>query len=508
MITPRNPAKPPARLWHVTTVWNRAGRRLKKDILVGAVTKDEAIEMAKNRFHDWKDSESAKMHVRDLGTVQARRTYFSSDITEISSLGGDTLTPLDAAAFDYAIAWGSELGWRSTNQNMSEQDLAYLARLRNEPDVVHLLCGWAQEWLESGEPDSKAFFKQKLSDYLGTQVMDMEDMIPVSDSEYDRIMQKARADASTIVAEAKRSADTIRSEMRQETERLAEIARALTRQGFVPTMPAEQPSETPAETVIPDEPDNIPDFEQEPAQNEPEQDLPNEEPIEKPDDMPEDIPPEESETEDETPPKEDIPDGAAPDEPEAQLSADDFQDDFPDEDNDDSFGEDSYEEEIPEDELPDEEDFFPPEDELPEEEEPFDDDTALPQAPQEEPEAQAVQEPETQTTQTPDVQTDTQQESEITDEILINTLVAMKPEVLTSMLDELTVQIKNRRGKTLDTPAINALQSAEQRHLKTEEMSLFIVRCIICRCKPIHNKSALRYVYDILTADSDGDEAF
>src|SRR5699024_3011225 len=52
-------------------------------------------------------------------------------------------------------------------------------------------------------------------------------MIPVSDTDYDRLMKKARGEAEQIIQEAKNSAADIRQQLATEAANLADIAKAL-----------------------------------------------------------------------------------------------------------------------------------------------------------------------------------------------------------------------------------------------------------------------------------------
>lgn len=219
------------RLWHVTALWQRKDAHLKKEFIASAPTKEAAIKSAESRLPiNIRKADGYKTSARDLGTIKDNKIWFSSDVTSNAVIRIDDPLVTSELIDLFTLLWGQEIGWRSTNQSATEKDKLILNRLRDDKNRRELIPQWADECLQFPETDTSDFFRTKLSEYLGSDVKNMEDMIPVSDDEYDMIMSNARNKANAIINEARQSADDIRTQLAEETANLAKIAAALTGQ--------------------------------------------------------------------------------------------------------------------------------------------------------------------------------------------------------------------------------------------------------------------------------------
>lgn len=219
------------RLWHVTALWQRKDAHLKKEFIASAPTKEAAIKSAESRLPiNIRKADGYKTSARDLGTIKDNKIWFSSDVTSNAVTRIDDPLVTSELIDLFTILWGQEIGWRSTNQSATEKDKLILNRLKNDKTRRELIPQWADECLQFPETDTSDFFRTKLSEYLGSDVKNIEDMIPVSDDEYDMIMSNARNKANDIINEARQSANDIRTQLAEETANLAKIAAALTGQ--------------------------------------------------------------------------------------------------------------------------------------------------------------------------------------------------------------------------------------------------------------------------------------
>lgn len=242
MPIPRNASE--SRLWRVTATWTKYGKRMKKDIVLAAGSKARAEEMTRNRLSMNTDEGSGvSVRIQDLGSMRPEHVYFSSDAVSASLLDAYDESPMDDAMIAFAVAWGSEIGWRATNQSPSKKDVVLLKRLSGETNMRSILSDWTRRWFEEGMPDRDEFVQARLSEYSGTRVTGVKDMIPVSDSEYEAILKNAEARAAEIVAEAQSKAAAMQADVTRQLERLADIARSMgaAAGGHVPaTVPAGQ----------------------------------------------------------------------------------------------------------------------------------------------------------------------------------------------------------------------------------------------------------------------------
>lgn len=471
------------RLWHVTVGWKRRGQHLKKEFIISASDKEEAIQQAQNRIAmPLNKPDQLTARARDLGAPLNHRTYYSSDVLQTGIRAQED--PATKLFLHFALAWGSEIGWRATNQAASPTDQIYLSKLKQETDALRLLNEWAKACLETGADDPDLFFREQLAAYLGTTIVSTEDMIPVSDNEYDRLMKKAHMRAQQIIDEAQASADEIRTQLATETANLARIAQALTGQPTsqpVQSVPSElnqsiepEPAETQpvpedqadleAQITIQEQPadeaargDEISDDTLAEAQAA--ASLEDTQPVSDPD-----VPSE----------HQDLP-------PAQPVSDADLMDAFPDDPDDE-------EPEAPEEEIP-EEDLLPPDfppDFPPENFEP-DDDT------ENDPDRLPETAPET---------------SALTDEILMDALHSFKSEALLQVLTHLKfLAVRKTTGTRKELPGDQAFQRLFETKSLNETDRARAMAKMISMCQPINGLSPLRYAYNCCTIAMDEDTA-
>lgn len=476
------------RIWHVTVNWTTRNKRLKKEFIISAETKDKAIACAKNRIASPADTQPV-YRARDLGALQINKTYYSSDVLSGGLQAIETQE--QNLLMDFTTAWGSEIGWRATNQSATQTDLLYLAKLRDTRQQRQLLPQWVQEYITSGRDDATAFFNEKLSEYLGTQVTSTDDMIPVSDTDYDRLMKKARGEAEQIIQEAKNSAADIRQQLATEAANLADIAKALiggspaanTAGNLNAALQNIQSDISPAQDGQSYKPPVETDDQQEPI---PEADAEEPTPEIVPDNTPSDEP-EPTDQEQETPQEtEHQPeqDRAETQEEPIVLSDEELMSAFPD------------------DEPPDEEEFD--EDiEVPEEDLPPDDFEFGVDALEDTP-SEAADETRQEEGRLPAA---VPEDSSLTDEILAKALIGFKADQMEPFLKKL--KLKATRASTGTQKEISADKALQQlfnaKHIPQDQRSTAIAQ-IVMACQPIGQKSAVRYLYDCCTINAEDDD--
>lgn len=474
------------RIWHVTVNWTTRNKRLKKEFIISAETKDKAIACAKNRIASPADTQPV-YRARDLGALQINKTYYSSDVLSGGLQAIETQE--QNLLMDFTTAWGSEIGWRATNQSATQTDLLYLAKLRDTRQQRQLLPQWVQEYIASGRDDATAFFNEKLSEYLGTQVISTDDMIPVSDTDYDRLMKKARGEAEQIIQEAKNSAADIRQQLATEAANLADIAKALIGGGPAANTAGNlnaalqniQSDIAPAQDGQSYKPPVETDDQQDPA---PEADA--EEPV--PEIVPDDTPSDEPEPADQETPQETEhqpeQDRAETQEEPIVLSDEELMSAFPDD--------------KPSDEEEFDEDIEVPEEDLPPDDFEFGVDT-LEDTPNE-----AADETRQEEGRLPAA---VPEDSSLTDEILAKALIGFKADQMEPFLKKL--KLKATRASTGTQKEISADKALQQlfnaKHIPQEQRSTAIAQ-IVMACQPIGQKSAVRYLYDCCTINAEDDD--
>lgn len=479
------------RIWHVTVNWTTRNKRLKKEFIISAETKDKAIACAKNRIASPADTQPV-YRARDLGALQINKTYYSSDVLSGGLQAIETQE--QNLLMDFTTAWGSEIGWRATNQSATQTDLLYLAKLRDTRQQRQLLPQWVQEYITSGRDDPTAFFNEKLSEYLGTQVTSTEDMIPVSDTDYDRLMKKARGEAEQIIQEARNSAADIRQQLATEAANLADIAKALiggspaanTTGNLNAALQNIQSDISPAQDGQSYKPPVETDDQQEPI---PEADAEEPTPETVPDNTPSDEPEstdQEQETTQETenPPEPDDTQSTETQEEPIVLSDEELMSAFPDDE--------------PSDEEEFDEDIEVPEEDLPPDDFEFGVD-ALEDTP-----GEAADETRQEEGRLPAA---VPEDSSLTDEILAKALIGFKADQMEPFLKKL--KLKATRASTGTQKEISADKALQQlfnaKHIPQEQRSTAIAQ-IVMACQPIGQKSAVRYLYDCCTINAEDDD--
>ena len=225
-----NAHKTKASLWHITIRWTRNGHRLVRDFIVGAKTQKEAEQMVRNRMPNWPDNSAMTIHTKNLGGQIIERTFYSSEITTMSTISRDSVAEIDEVIFNLALLWGCEIGWRSVRTSEDDKSRVYLDKLKNEPNTRSIITKWAEEFLESDVNDSDTFFESKMTQYLGTANVGVGQFQAISDSEYNKIISDAKYEAARIIADAHMKAAAEQDKINRTTEHLAAIAHALANQ--------------------------------------------------------------------------------------------------------------------------------------------------------------------------------------------------------------------------------------------------------------------------------------
>lgn len=474
------------RIWHVTVNWTTRNKRLKKEFIISAETKDKAIACAKNRIASPADTQPV-YRARDLGALQINKTYYSSDVLSGGLQAIETQE--QNLLMDFTTTWGSEIGWRATNQSATQTDLLYLAKLRDTRQQRQLLPQWVQEYITSGRDDATAFFNEKLSEYLGTQVISTDDMIPVSDTDYDRLMKKARGEAEQIIQEAKNSAADIRQQLATEAANLADIAKALiggspaanTTGNLNAALQNIQSDISPAQDGQSYKPPVETGDQQDPA---PEADA--EEPV--PEIVPDDTPSDEPEPADQETPQETEhqpeQDRVETQEEPIVLSDEELMSAFPDDE--------------PSDEEEFDEDIEVPEEDLPPDDFEFGVDTL------EDTPGEAADETRQEEGRLPAA---VPEDSSLTDEILAKALIGFKADQMEPFLKKL--KLKATRASTGTQKEISADKALQQlfsaKRIPQDQRSTAIAQ-IVMACQPIGQKSAVRYLYDCCTINAEDDD--
>lgn len=476
------------RIWHVTVNWTTRNKRLKKEFIISAETKDKAIACAKNRIASPADTQPV-YRARDLGALQINKTYYSSDVLSGGLQAIETQE--QNLLMDFTIAWGSEIGWRATNQSATQTDQLYLAKLRDTRQQRQLLPQWVQEYITSGRDDPTAFFNEKLSEYLGTKVTSTDDMIPVSDTDYDRLMKKARGEAEQIIQEARNSAADIRQQLATEAANLADIAKALiggspaanTTGNLNAALQNIQSDISPAQDGQSCQPPVETDDQKEPI---PKADAEEPAPETVPDDTPSDEP-EPTDQEQETPQEtEHQPeqDHTETQEEPIVLSDEELMSAFPDDE--------------PSDEEEFDEDIEVPEEDLPPDDFEFGVD-ALEDTP-----GETADETRQEEGRLPAA---VPEDSSLTDEILAKALIGFKADQMEPFLKKL--KLKATRASTGTQKEISADKALQQlfnaKHIPQDQRSTAIAQ-IVMACQPIGQKSAVRYLYDCCTINAEDDD--
>lgn len=170
------------RLWHVTATWNKQNSnhaRCVKDFIITAKDKSTALAIAKNRLPA--NLREVNIRSRDLGRIRDQITYFSSG----TKFKDKETTPQTSAYTDkinvitnFAIAWGTEIGWREMTKSISEPIAKQFNQLKAESAVEQLLSNWADEYIKSdSDKRLNQFFTEKFTKYLETHKLDTKETI-------------------------------------------------------------------------------------------------------------------------------------------------------------------------------------------------------------------------------------------------------------------------------------------------------------------------------------------
>lgn len=455
----------PIRIWYITATWEKNQKRLKKEFIITAGNQENAIELAERRILKTDEEKNTiNVRARDLGLPAQSKTYYSSEVLS-ASLQDFQDDPAEKITTDFLIAWGTEIGIRTIQPTQNEQ--IYLTKLKAENQPAVLMRKWAEEFLET-ETDQNEFFRKKLSEYLGTQIVPASEITPTDDNEYKNLIAQAKKQAEIILQTAQTEADQIRNKLKNETANLAAIAQALS---LIQTGQAQMPA--PIVTTTNEEPIDVPLQQTEETQDptpvpvltgtindeqNPEETTDN--PVEK---SVETVETEPETTSDQT-----------------EISEEELNRMFPD-DN---------EESVPDYDGPDtESDIISDE---PDEEPEFE----MPDDTQEQPEEEPNDTNDTDTDTSKNIQTEPAP-SEVTDEILINALSNYKEEFLHNILKHLIFSGKTKNQKIIQGNAATIFDRiyTNINTIPKDKTSRAIAE-FISKCQPINNMPALHYAYN------------
>lgn len=214
------------RIWSITVTWKNNTQTLRKEFIVTAPDDKKAKQQVVNRLPSsfiHQPNKQADIRIRDLGNVENEKTYLSSD-PFIPNIRQEDALQYERVIL-YAKLLGAEIGWRTTNQNTTPQDDIYLRKINNEPNWITILTEWAEKSLYLIDKTPEEFFNEKMSEYLGTKVINITEIVPVNDSGYERTIKNAELQAQKIKYNAITEADKIKQEASKRAQELEEEAK-------------------------------------------------------------------------------------------------------------------------------------------------------------------------------------------------------------------------------------------------------------------------------------------
>ena len=498
------------RLWHVTAKWQRNNKTLQKDFIISCEDKETALQIANNRSFDpvhVTRHDQTQYRARDLGSFTNNRTYYSSDIRVATFMDTESNSPANLILLQFIMMWGIEMGWRTNNPYASEKDIKHLHMMQNTSNPHIMLYQWAEEYLQQKDEDlnKKQFFIQKLEQYLNDKITNINDFTIPENTDSNTILQQAKIQAQAIIDQAKQEAQMQRHQLNTETERLAAIAKALTGNDrttpvqqtvsatdvskvdtydFAPLTPVEEPESK-------DNSENQQDTTSTNLQTDEEKEtihlrVPNKEDPTKIDTIPVTL--------DQPMVVDDI------NQPTETKNENEYDDEYEDENEEQysELGEDYYE---------DPEDSY---DEL----EPNDDQLGNPldlnSEEMAEMEANSLNQLNAtlnHETQDLDYTEATPEKSQVTDEILKESISQFKPNILLAYLPQLTYVFASdtKISKINAKQAFDIIYRSQLKGRPDNEWSNTITK-LIADCLPIHNQSAIKYIYTKLYTGNDEEE--
>lgn len=250
-------------LFHITATWQEQKQTYSRDFLVCAEDKDTAEKIAKNHvplqtIGTPDHPENLTFRIRNLGTPQNRRTYFSSMIYTVNGMEKNPHTVQQHLIMAFAILWGKQFQAKTAKKRLL---------LMNRTDHLYeLFTAWANEYTTTSNTSIESFFKEKLSALTNTNdpIVENTDAPAVIPDKTDAIIEDAKRQADEIIKAAREQAsqimDTIRPLMEFcSNENLGKIQQSLqgTPASTTDATPVPEPEPKPEKDAVPVEPSPV-----------------------------------------------------------------------------------------------------------------------------------------------------------------------------------------------------------------------------------------------------------
>lgn len=200
-------------LFHITATWQEQKQTYSRDFLVCAEDKDTAEKIAKNHvplqtIGTPDHPENLTFRVRNLGTPQNRRTYFSSMIYTVNGTEKNPHTVQQHLIMAFAVLWGKQFQTKTAKKRLL---------LMNRTDHLYeLFTAWANEYTTTSNTSIGNFFKEKLSALTNTNdpIVEDTDAPAVVPDKTDAIIEDAKRQADEIIQSAREQASQIMNTIR------------------------------------------------------------------------------------------------------------------------------------------------------------------------------------------------------------------------------------------------------------------------------------------------------
>lgn len=200
-------------LFHITATWQEQKQTYSRDFLVCAEDKDTAEKIAKNHvplqtIGTPDHPENLTFRVRNLGTPQNRRTYFSSMIYTVNGTEKNPHTVQQHLIMAFAILWGKQFQTKTAKKRLL---------LMNRTDHLYeLFTAWANEYTTTSNTSIGNFFKEKLSALTNTNdpIVEDTDAPAVVPNKTDAMLEDAKRQADEIIQSAREQASQIMDTIR------------------------------------------------------------------------------------------------------------------------------------------------------------------------------------------------------------------------------------------------------------------------------------------------------
>lgn len=200
-------------LFHITATWQEQKQTYSRDFLVCAEDKDTAEKIAKNHvplqtIGTPDHPENLTFRVRNLGTPQNRRTYFSSMIYTVNGMEKNPHTVQQHLIMAFAVLWGKQFQAKTARKRLL---------LMNRTDHLYeLFTAWANEYTTTSNTSIGDFFKEKLSVLTNTDdpIIEDADTPTIVPDKTDTVIEDAKRQADEIIQSAREQASQIMNTIR------------------------------------------------------------------------------------------------------------------------------------------------------------------------------------------------------------------------------------------------------------------------------------------------------